>query len=85
VERIVEVVQEQGMKQLVEFPIHIKGNILELLVTNYTEKVVRILEVGRFGKSDYMAILVELDIQVEEATIRQNYLNWRKARFDKIQ
>ncbi len=73
------------MEQLVEFPIHIKGNILELLVINYTEKVVRILEVGRFGKSDYMAILVELDIQVEEATIRQNCLNWRKARFDKIQ
>jgi hypothetical protein len=36
---IVEVVQEQGMEQLVEFPIHIKGNILELLVTNCTEKL----------------------------------------------
>jgi hypothetical protein len=31
-----------------------------------------------------MAILVELAIQVEEAKIRQNGLNWKKARFDKI-
>jgi hypothetical protein len=37
------------------------------------------------GKSEHMAILVELDIQVEEATIRQNSLNWRKARLEKIQ
>ncbi len=65
------------MEQLVEFPIHIKGNTLDLLATNYLEKVVS--PGGRkIGKSNHMTIVVELDIQVEEATIRQNGLNWRK-------
>ncbi len=36
----------------VEFPTHIKGNILDLLVTNCPEKFVRVLEVGDWEKAN---------------------------------
>ncbi len=36
---IVEVVQEEGMEQLIEFPTHIKSYILYLVLTTCPEKL----------------------------------------------
>jgi hypothetical protein len=44
---------EEGLHQLVSFPTHIKGNVLDLVITNCHEKILDILDAGRLGKSDH--------------------------------
>ena len=48
------------LEQLVKFPTHLKGNILDLVLTNIPERVTEVEEVGRLGSSDHMAILTEV-------------------------
>jgi hypothetical protein len=74
----VEAVEEAMMVQLVEFPTHIKGNCLDLVLTNMPERIMEVREAGRLGSSDHvmMEILVKTGVY-NGATKRVN--NWRKA------
>jgi hypothetical protein len=47
---LLETITEEGLQQLVSFPTHIKGNILDLVITNCPERVVDVSDVGRLGK-----------------------------------
>ncbi len=49
-----------SFEQLIDFPTHIKGNILDLVLTNNPEKILNIQPVGRLGKSDHESLLIEL-------------------------
>jgi hypothetical protein len=44
-------VMEEGLDQLITFPTHVKGNILDLLLTNCSDKILDISEVGQLGKA----------------------------------
>jgi hypothetical protein len=50
-------VEEEEMTQLVSFPTHTKGGMLDLLITNCVERIVSICEEGRLGKSEHSIIL----------------------------
>ncbi len=54
------------MQQLVDFGTHIKGNILDLLVTNIPERVEELFDAGRLGKSDHVMIVTKLSVGGEE-------------------
>ncbi len=54
-------VEEEEMTQLVSFPTHTKGGVLDLLITNCVERIVSIREEGRLGKSDHSIILFEVE------------------------
>ncbi len=58
----IEKCNEQLLEQLVTFPTHTKGNILDLVLCNNPEKVLNIKEQGRLGKSDHVALLIELSV-----------------------
>ena len=55
-EKLVEALQDSFMEQMVDFPTHIKGNCLDLLITNIPGKVKEVLDMGRLGKSDHLII-----------------------------
>ncbi len=44
---LLETVQEEGMEQMVSFNTHIRGNCLDLVITNFPEKIITKNEVGR--------------------------------------
>ena len=54
--KFVTVLQDNYMEQLVDFKTHIKGNCLDLLITNIPGKVKEVCEMGRLGKSDHIII-----------------------------
>ena len=54
-----EAAQENFLVQMIDFPTHFKGNILDLVLTNNPEKVASIIDVGPVGKSDHTGIMVE--------------------------
>ena len=50
---VLETMEEEGLEQLIMFPTHTKGNVLDLVVTNCQEKIVGVNDAGRLGRSDH--------------------------------
>ena len=76
---LLETTIEEGLQQLVSFPTHIKGNTLDLVITNCQEIILEICDEGRLGRSDHcmLSMVVECELQAdrEEGT---RYV-WGKA------
>ena len=77
--RILETTVEEDLAQLVDFPTHIKGNILDLVITNCPDKVISISDDGRIGKSDHCILKIDLKISEFKETVRSTRPNWNKA------
>ena len=77
--RLLETVTEENMEQLVHFPTHVKGNTLDLVITNCSEKIISVVDEGRIGKSDHCTLLVEMEINVIRKKQGAKKPNWNKA------
>jgi hypothetical protein len=53
-----EAVDDVMLTQMVDFSTQVKGNCLDLVLTNIPERIVDIEEAGRLGKSDHDMILL---------------------------
>ena len=58
-EGILEACLEMGLEQLINFPTHNKGNILDVIITNRSDCALNITDVGLLGKSDHCMIWLE--------------------------
>ena len=76
---VLDAVEESLMVQLVDFSTQVKGNILDLVITNMPERVLEVREEGRLGKSDHMMIEVEISVGKNTRTTTQKLRDWRKA------
>jgi hypothetical protein len=76
-----EAVDDALLVQHVDFPTHIKGNCLDLVLSNIPEQIIEVSEAGRLGSSDpeMVSILVQVG-QYLQAT--KKVKNWRKAKWD---
>ncbi len=82
--RLVETVEEEGLDQLVGFPTHLKGNILDLVLSNITEKTVRVEESGRLGRSDHCIIKIEVYAELKIKNTVKRRFNWGRADWDSM-
>ena len=76
--------QDNLFSQMVDFPTHIKGNCLDLIVTNMPEKIDNICEVGRLGRSDHCMLQFDLRIDSKFESSRRRMANWKRANWDRI-
>ena len=76
---VLDAAVEAGAEQLVNFPTHIKGNILDLVITNIPDAIVSISDTGRIGKSDHCCLLIETDICVKKKISKSKRQDWKKA------
>ncbi len=51
---------EVGLEQLIDFPTHTKGNILDLVLTNMPHRIMGVETAGKLGRSDHEMLLVEV-------------------------
>ena len=82
-ETFLEAVEDAMLVQLVEFPTHIKGNCLDLVLSNIPERVTEVSGAGRLGSSDHEM----LEILVQTGTYREvkkTVKNWRRADWNKM-
>jgi len=80
---LVDAVEDALMIQLVDFPTHVRGNCLDLVLTNMPERVSEVSDLGRLGSSDH----VMLGIQVQTGHYHpapKLVKNWRKADWSKM-
>ncbi len=80
---LVEVLDDQLLVQMVDFPTHIKGNVLDLVLTNIPERVTEINDNGRLGSSDHTMLMVSVQVgRVQQPA--KKVKNLRKADWDKM-
>ncbi len=70
-----DAVEDALLEQMVYFPTHIKGNCLDLVLTNIPERIKNVEEMGRLGASDHEMILVTVAMQGGREETEKNGLN----------
>jgi hypothetical protein len=70
------------MEQLVDFPTHVKGNTLDLVLTNMPERIDEVMEAGRLGKSDHVVIMTKINVGSEGEEEREPVPDWRRANWE---
>ena len=59
-EAFVECTTENGFTQLVDFPTHIRGNTLDLVLANHPENILSVESIGNLSNSDHSIISVDI-------------------------
>ena len=76
---VLDAVEDTLMTQLVEFSTQVKGNILDLVITNMPERVQEVREEGRLGKSDHVMIVTEISVGKQFGENQLPLPDWRRA------
>jgi hypothetical protein len=78
---VLEKVIEHQLVQLVDFSMHLKGNILDLVIANCPDKILAVSGAGRLGRSDHEKIIIEIAVEnIRYSTDkRPTTLNWRRC------
>jgi hypothetical protein len=80
---LVEALDDQLLVQMVDFLTHIKGNVLDLVLTNIPERITEINDNGRLGSGDHTMLMVSVQVgRVQQPA--KKVKNWRKADWDKM-
>ena len=70
---------EKLFEQMVDFPTHRAGNILDLVLTNNPGIILNVEDAGVLGTSDHNMIVVEINCNPMKRTSTQQVPNWSKA------
>jgi hypothetical protein len=81
---ILNICLEKGFEQLVDFPTHDKGNILDLVLTNSPHLIQNINDCGKIGSSDHCLLSIEILSSYKETNNTSERFNWNRADFDSI-
>ena len=81
---LLDTCQEYGLEQMVDFPTHRKGNILDLVLTNSPDKVIITEDCGKIGSSDHSMIYIELNCTVQVHLNKEKRKNWGKANYNQM-
>ncbi len=75
----VEGVDDAMLTQMVDFSTQVKGNCLDLVLTNILERVFEISEAGRLGRSDHEMILLTMTMESRGESSKREVPNCRQA------
>jgi Reverse transcriptase (RNA-dependent DNA polymerase)/Endonuclease-reverse transcriptase len=74
----------EGLEQLVDFKTHVRGNILDLVLTNSPEKVISVTDEGRLGRSDHCMILVKIESSLKTKVSHTKITCWKRGNYENI-
>jgi hypothetical protein len=77
-------VQENNLDQLINFRTHIRGNILDLVITNCADKILATNEAGKLGNSDHCIIETVINAGCEPAQCMREIICWNQANFENM-
>ena len=82
--KVLEAAEDKLLEQLIDFSTHIRGNILDLLLTNFPERVLEVEEVGRLRHSNHSMILVTVAMKADARAKATAQPDWNKADWVKM-
>ena len=68
-----------GMTQIVDFPTHIKGNVLDICYTDLPNNVISCENLGNLSNSDHAIIKLEIDFCPKFVKSSQKIRDWRRG------
>ena len=71
--------RDNNLEQLIHFPTHKKGNILDLMLTNMPNNIISVSNSPPLGKSDHCVILTEVLLPILEKKNKRKIENWSKV------
>ena len=74
----------KDLTQIINFPTHLKGNILDLVLTDLPSEIISARCEGRLGKSDHSIIMIETNVTLNQSETSQKVPQWHKANFNQI-
>ena len=83
-EGFVNTVNEKFLTQHVDFPTHEAGNLLDLVLSNIPNRMVRVEERGKLGNSDHFMIFAEIEACYSARTQKHIVWNFAKAEFQEM-
>ena len=51
-QNFLDALDENSLDQIIDFPTHVRGNVLDLLLTDVPEKILDVKDIGNLGSSD---------------------------------
>jgi uncharacterized protein YegJ (DUF2314 family) len=76
---LLETMDDNKMEQLVEFPINLKGNTLDLVITKIPGRVTNIVEVRRIGENCQIVIVTKLSVGQKVEDEKELISDWQLA------
>jgi hypothetical protein len=71
--------EDSMMGQLVYFSAQVKGNCLDLVITNIPERIEEVSVAGRLGRSEHDMLNVVLTMTMTAEENQRPRLNWKRA------
>ena len=76
---LLDICVEKNMSQLVNFPTHLKGNTLDLVLTDRPDMIRSVEAAGRIGKSDHEMLLITVDMERAKTAVGDSTPCWNAA------
>ena len=64
---------------VVNFPTHVRGGILDLALTNNQEAINSVSDLGNLGNSDHCAIHIVVNLEMKTKDSCQRIRDWRRG------
>ena len=77
--KFVEAINDRFLTQLVQFPTHRQGNILDLVLTDLPDQIQNIENLGNLGNSDHSIISVEIAIGHSFIETTEYLPDWKRG------
>lgn len=78
----VDALSERFLHQIIDFPTHIRGNILDLALTDLPERIINIEPIGNLGNSDHSIISLNIMLNVAFNQTNEHVPDWNKCDVD---
>jgi Endonuclease-reverse transcriptase len=76
---LLEAAENRLMEQMVTFSTHVRGNTLDLVITDMPERVAEVTEEGRLGTSDHVIIQMNIVIRNSVQPESRGLPDWHRA------
>ena len=76
-----ETIESNFLHQMVDFPTHVRGNILDLVIVNNPADVINLEDVGNISNSDHSTLIIEIMFNNDCCYSNQEVSDWSKANY----
>lgn len=73
---------DNGFAQLVDFPTHLRGNVLDLILTNRPENILHIEPLGNLGNSDHSILAIDVLFNPRSNTSTELIYDWKNGNME---
>jgi len=77
---LLEAASEANLEQLVNWPTHTRGNVLDLVLTNAAENIISTVDHGRLDNSDHTMIGIVCQTRANTQKMAKGRLRWHETR-----